>query len=128
MNKLRIQYVIVFSVLFIIEVCIALFVHDDFIRPYLGDVLVVMVIYYFIKIFITKQVRWLPLYVFLFAVIVELLQYFEIVKRLGLENYTFFRVLIGSVFDGKDILCYLIGCIVLVCIQEIMGKRKQNQT
>lgn len=119
MDKLRIKYAVVFLLLFVIEICIALFVHDNFIRPYIGDVLVVMVVYYFIRIFITKGIKWLPIYIFLFAAIVEVLQYFEIVKKLGLWNITFFRVIIGSVFDIKDILCYLTGCVILICIQQI---------
>lgn len=96
-----------------IEVCIALFVDDNFVRPYIGDVLVVIPIYTLIRVFVPDKLKLLPLYIFIFAVGVEILQYFQIVHRLGLENNTFMRVLIGSVFDIKDILCYGIGCAVL---------------
>ncbi len=123
MKKLRLKYAVIFLILLGIEICIALFVHDNFIRPYIGDILVVMVIYYFIRIFIADGLRCLPLYVFLLAFFVELLQYFEIVKHLGLDDSTFFRILIGSVFDIKDIICYLIGCIILAVIQQIKVKK-----
>jgi len=111
--KRRINYAIAFVVLLVIEVLIALFVHDTFIRPYIGDVLVVVVLYVAVRVIIPDRCRLLPLYIFLFAVLVEGLQYFHLVQLLGLENNTFLRVLIGSVFDVKDILCYAAGCILL---------------
>ena len=60
MNK-RIAYGIATFILLIIEVLIALFVHDAFIRPYIGDVLVVIVIYTFVRIFIQERFVFLPL-------------------------------------------------------------------
>ena len=66
-------------------------------------------------------VTLLPIYIFLFAAGVEVLQYFEIVKVLGLEENDFFRVLIGSVFDVKDIVCYGIGCVILA-VYEVLKK------
>lgn len=112
-GKKRVAYGIITLFLLMIEVLIALFVHDDFIRPYVGDMLVVVVIYTFIRILVPEKCRLLPLYVFIFAAGVEILQYFQIVKLLGLEENRFLRVLIGSVFDVKDIVCYAVGCIAM---------------
>lgn len=112
MNK-RVFYLLATIVLILLEVLIALFVHDNFVRPYIGDVIVVVVIYCFVRIFVPEKLHFLPLYVFIFAVVVEVLQYFHIVDLLGLGNSTFFRVLIGGVFDLKDILCYGAGCLLL---------------
>lgn len=110
MNK-RLAYAAATLVLLAIEVCIALFVHDDFVRPYVGDMLVVVVIYTFIRIWTPQGVRLLPLYVFLFAVAVEALQYIHIVDLLGLTDNRFMSTLIGTGFDWKDIGCYFIGSI-----------------
>ena len=112
MNK-RLKYVIITIILLTIEVLIALFVHDNFIRPYVGDILVVILLYTFVRSFVPEKIRLLPLYIFLFAAGVEVLQYFRIVDLLGLENNRFFSVLIGSVFDVKDIVCYGVGCVIL---------------
>lgn len=130
LNRKRLLYALVTIFLLFAEVCIALYAHDDFIRPYVGDMLVVIVCYTFVRIFVPERVRLLPFYVFLFAVFVEALQYFELVKRLGLEENRFFRVLIGSVFDWKDIGCYALGCVFLA-IYEIVrlypDRKKKNQ-
>ena len=102
-----------------VEVVIACYVHDRFIRPYVGDVLVVVVVYCFVRIWVPHGVRLLPLYVFLFAAGVEVLQYFHLVELLGVGNNTFLRVVLGSVFDVKDILCYGIGCVFLEGFERV---------
>lgn len=122
-DNLRIWYILFFVVFMIVEVCIALFVHDSFVRPYIGDVLVVVVVYCFARIFVPERSRLLPLYVFLFAAGVELLQYFNIVTLFGLEKNEFLRVLIGSTFDVKDIICYTVGTVMLG-VYELVKWRK----
>ena len=124
-NKLRIVYAFITVLLLAVEVMIALFVHDRFIRPYFGDMLVVVVIYTFVRIFIPEKYRLLPLFVFIFSAGVEVLQYFEIVQRLGLGGNIFLRTLLGSTFDPKDIACYAVGCVVLG-IYEILSYIKSN--
>ena len=126
MNK-RVFFLLATIVLIMLEVLIALFVHDNFVRPYLGDVIVVVVVYCFVRIFIPEKVYLLPLYVFLFAVMVEVLQYFHIVDLLGLGNSTFFRILIGGVFDWKDILCYGVGCLLLGAFELFRFRRAHEK-
>lgn len=116
----RIYYGVVFLILFFIEVCIALYFNDDFIRPYLGDILVTILVYYFIRVFIPNGIKYMELYVFMFAVCVEVLQYFQIVKLLGLENNTLAKIVIGSRFDWKDIICYGVGCIIVYCFNKVI--------
>lgn len=123
--KKRIFYSLAFIILFCVEVIIALFVKDALIRPYVGDMLVVIVIYCFLRIWIPEKSKLLPLYIFIFAVLVECLQYLRLVELLGLQNNTFFRTLLGSVFDSKDILCYGAGCILLF-IYERFGVHKSK--
>ncbi len=113
-KKFRIIYALSFTIILIIEIFIALFVHDDIIRPYVGDIIVSSAVYMLVRIFIPEKFRLMPLYVFLFAVFVEFMQYINIIAILGLENNSFFRTLIGTSFSWIDIICYFIGCIPLV--------------
>ncbi len=121
--KRRIGYAAAMVLLIITEVLIALYVHDDFVRPYFGDMLVVIAVYCAVRIFIPVKCKLLPLYVFIFAGGVELLQYFDLVGKLGLENNVFLRTLLGSVFDVKDIACYAVGCIALGIYEVIIRRR-----
>lgn len=113
LQKKRIYYLAATSLIFMTELFIALFVRDRFIRPYVGDMLVVVLIYTFLRILLPEKPRLLPLYVFLFAALVEGLQGIHIVELLGLQKNRFFSVLIGTTFDWKDIACYGVGCVLL---------------
>ena len=126
--KLDTKCLFSFIIVFIIEAIIAVFIHDNFIRPYLGDVLVVVLINCFIKTFVRNETKLLPLYIFIFAVLVEVGQYFNLVTLLGLSEYKLARIIIGSTFDMKDIACYLVGCVGLF-LYEMIKRRfmdKQN--
>ena len=81
--KKRIFYIISFLVIFCIEVLIALYVRDNFVRPYIGDVLVVVLVYSFVRIFLPTGIPRMPFYVFLFACFIEVMQYFQLVETLG---------------------------------------------
>lgn len=118
MTRKRFLNLAVFLALLLIEVLIALFVHDSFIRPYVGDVLVVAVVYFFLRTFIPEKYPWLPAAVFAFAVMVEGLQYFRLAERLGITNPVL-RTVLGSVYDTKDILCYGVGCIFLAAYEWV---------
>lgn len=118
----RITYIAATIILLVTEVLIGLFVHDRFVRPFVGDVLVVILIYTFIRIFIPEKFRLLPLFVFVFAAGVEVLQYFDIVTVLHLENNPLMRTVIGTSFDVHDILCYFTGCLI-TGVWEIVGNK-----
>ncbi|HHX59327.1 MAG TPA: DUF2809 domain-containing protein [Epulopiscium sp.] len=117
-NKKRTKYAVVFIALLLAEVLIALYVQDSFVRPYIGDILVVMVLYAGVRVLLPEGYPLLPLYIFIFATTVECLQYFKLVTLLGVENNTFLRILLGTTFDVKDILCYGVGCLLLGIYQR----------
>ena len=121
----KIEYFDIFLLFLFAEIFIAIFVKDRFIRPYLGDVLVVVLVYFFIKIFILNKIKFLSIYIFVFAVFVEFLQYINIVDILHLANINFFKILIGTTFDIKDIFCYFLGSIPLF-ILDLLIRRKNE--
>lgn len=113
------KYIISFFILFIVEALIALFVHDNFIRPYIGDILVIILMYTFIRGVIDKKIKILPIYLFLFALFVEVMQYFKVIELLNLENNKVASIIMGTSFDIKDILCYFIGSMILIIYENI---------
>ena len=115
-------YFLLTLLLFITEVCIALFVRDNFIRPYLGDVLVVILIYCFVKSFWTISVIKAAMAVLLFAFGVETLQYFAIIEKLGLQNNSFARTVIGTSFAWEDILAYIVGIVIVIVGEKWLRK------
>ncbi len=117
-KKLRLTYTVGFFVLLCVEIIIGLFINDNFIRPYMGDVLITILLCFLCRIVIPNGVSLLPLLVFIFAFCVEFAQYFEIIKLLGLENNKLFSTIIGTTYSFIDIICYGIGCIAFVIIEK----------
>lgn len=118
--KKRLGYILAFTILLITEILIALFVRDDFIRPYGGDILVTVLICAAVRIVFPTGVRLLPVWVFLFATAVEIGQYFDFVTLLGLGNIAFFRILLGSTFSPADLICYAVGCVLFWAGEKLL--------
>ncbi|MHA2875712.1 ribosomal maturation YjgA family protein [Vibrio campbellii] len=104
-------------VCFIALVVIALYVRDSFIRPTVGDVLVVVWLYYFLASMFSMHVNWLVSLVVLIAFAVELGQLLQVAVWLGIEPSSPLAVILGATFDWKDLLAYCIGGL-LCCWME----------
>lgn len=103
---------------FLIELLIALYVHDQFVRPYLGDVLVVMLIYCFIKAFFRLPVLTAAGIVLMFSFTIELLQYLNVVEVLGLERSRVARIVIGTSFSWADLVMYAAGAGIIMLVEK----------
>ena len=117
--KKRFIYGGIFILLVAVEVLIALFVKDKFIRPFGGDIIIIGVLYCFVRVFFPEKCLLLPLYLFIFAVCVEIGQALDYVTLLGLGNITFFRVLMGTSFSWYDIICYGVGSLICLGAQAL---------
>jgi hypothetical protein len=117
------QYTMAALTLLLIEVAIALFVHDDWVRPYLGDVLVVILMYATLRA-LQPHGAWrrVAVGVLLVALVVEGLQYLRLLHWLGWQQQPLLRVVLGTYFAWADVWCYLAG-IALVAAAE-RWKRK----
>jgi DNA integrity scanning protein DisA with diadenylate cyclase activity len=104
--------------LFAIEIIIAKYVHDDIIRPYVGDMLVIMLIYCFVKSFIATKVLPTTMAVLVFSYLIEAFQYFKIVNILGLQQYKIARIIIGTTFSWADIFMYTIGIAIVIFVEK----------
>lgn len=112
------KYFYLTLLLFLIEVFIAIFSNDNLIRPLLGDVLVVILIYCFLRAFLNINSSIVALSVFAFSCTIEILQYFNFVKNLGLQKYKILAVALGSTFDWKDIIAYAIGTVIVLSLEN----------
>ncbi|TKB49197.1 DUF2809 domain-containing protein [Ferrimonas aestuarii] len=90
--------------------------NDNFVRPFLGDVIVVGWLYLFLKSFIAINRTKLAHFVLLIAYAVEASQYFSLVSILGLQHIDAVRIIFGATFDWLDLLAYTIGwgCVLLI--------------
>ncbi len=118
MFRFRKKYLLLAVILFVIEVVIALYVRDGFIRPYFGDYLVVMLVYCFVMSFFDLPVKWACIGVLLFAYAVEVMQYLNVVELLGLGNNNTARTVIGVSFEWLDMLAYTLGVATIYLLEK----------
>lgn len=109
-------------ILFVIKICIAIFVNDAFVRPFLGDVIVVWFVYYFIRSFIAIKPIYIAVFTLLFSFAVEIGQYFKLIEILGLQEYKWARIVIGTSFSWWDLLCYVVGFLLLFVFDKPLRK------
>lgn len=121
MNNKKISYLIIFVTILIIECLIATFFKHGFIREYIGDILVIPCIYTMLKIIFSKT-RGMAFYVLIFAIIIEFMQLLNITTLISKNNKTL-SIALGGTFDIKDIICYVIGYIIIILIEN---KRRCN--
>lgn len=91
----------------------------------MGDFLVVILIYCFLKSFLNIPVLSTAIAVLIFSYCVETLQYFQLVKRLGLEHSKLARIVIGTSFEWIDMLAYTLGIAFVIFIESMGLKDKR---
>lgn len=123
-GKIRLIYAAAFVLLLGIEVCIALFVHDSFVRPYIGDVLVAVVVYCAARIVFPWRFWLMSAVVFLFAATVELVQLTPLSQMF--PEGGFIATVLGSTFDPKDLLCYAAGSILCLLWDIFIVRKCRN--
>jgi DNA integrity scanning protein DisA with diadenylate cyclase activity len=117
--KFNPKYFVIAIAVFLTEILIATKLKDVFfVRAYLGDVFVVMLIYYFIKAFINFEPVKLITGIFIFSCLIEFLQYFHFGELLGFKDNRIMMIVLGNSFSWIDILCYFAGCVILYFIES----------
>ncbi|SEN81988.1 Protein of unknown function [Mucilaginibacter gossypiicola] len=124
--KLNKSYAILTLLLFIIEVFIGMYMHDDLIRPFGGDLLVVILIYCFVKCLIDIPWPVAAIGTLIFSYIVEISQHFTLLKHLGLQNSKLAAILLGQSFSWGDMLCYTAGIFIVIIAELFYNKAKNN--
>lgn len=95
---------------------VKLFSNNQFIRGFTGDIVIILLIYFFIKIFSDFSPIKLTVFMLLLAFATEFLQYLTLISILGLEQNTLAQLIIGAVFDPLDLIAYTIGAIIVYII------------
>jgi hypothetical protein len=118
MFTLNLRFLLFAIILLVIEVLIALYVYDSFVRPYVGDYLVVILVYCFVKAFIKVSPLKTAIGVLLFAYLVEFLQYFKFLEMIGLENNKLAKIILGHGFEWIDLVAYTLGIATVLLLSK----------
>lgn len=105
----RKRYLLLAALLLLVEIGIALFVHDAIVRPYIGDFLAVIFLYCLLRSFLAFRVVPLVLLALGLAFLVEFGQYFHLLSHLGLQHVRTARIVFGNSFSWLDMITYTAG-------------------
>lgn len=120
MLTFRLNYFLLFIAILLVEVFIALYVHDSFIRPFFGDFLASIFVYLGLKSIFKMPVKVAAIFSLLLSYLVEILQYFNFLEWSGLHSNKFFRIVLGASFAWEDILAYTLGIGLVLLIENFL--------
>lgn len=117
---MRRNYGVATLILLAVEFFIALKVHDRFVRPFVGDALVVILVFTALQTVFLKKPKTMANLSLAIAFTIETLQAFDFASYLGADRHRWLSILLGRTFSWDDYLAYLSGYAVirLWCARE----------
>jgi hypothetical protein len=116
-------YAIAALAIFAVEVLIALFVRDAFIRPYVGDVLAVILVYCAQRAVTRLGIAPAIAITLAIALAIELAQLLNLLDALGLRGNRFAATVLGGSFDWADLVAYGAGALIVAAAEAILRRR-----
>jgi len=119
--------------LFCVEVAIARYAQPGWLRGFVGDVLVVPLVWSVFGLFgrSSWSITRLALAALLFACMIEVLQAFGLVDLLGLHNATplhrLLRIALGATFDPWDFVAYACGGALCLAISRWLEQQTESR-
>lgn len=114
--RLHFGYLFLAMLLFLLEIAIAKYT-TGWIRNYIGDILVVILIYSAIMSITHFNKKTVVLFTLVFAFVIEFSQYFKLAEHLGFEQGSVAYIILGNTFSVADLVCYIVGCLVILLIE-----------
>lgn len=125
-KKKRVMYAIAFTTLLFIEIFIGMFVKDNFIRPYVGDVLVIILLCCLTRTIFPSKPSFIFQYAILIGIIIEGSQFLHLDQYLQVRG-TLLGIVLGSTFDLNDLVCYIIGGTLFGLFELLIFMHQKNE-
>ncbi|WP_323789455.1 DUF2809 domain-containing protein [Psychroserpens sp.] len=114
--KLHKTYLVLTLLILLVEICIAAFLSEGFIRHTFGDFLVVILIFCGIRSFIEANPVYIAIGVLAFAFVVEFSQLYNLLDHLQLRHHKVATIILGSTFHTSDLIAYTFGTLTILAI------------
>lgn len=118
----RPDYAIATAIVFLIEVAIALWVHDSLIRPHGGDALAVVLVYLGLRAVTPVGPKSGAAIALGIAFAVEAAQWIGLAAMLGLRPHTISETMLGSSFDMGDLIAYCLGALAILAVEAARSR------
>src|SRR5262245_8194095 len=113
-RRRRGQYLLAAGGLFIVLVFIAAYVRDAVVRPYVGDLLVVICLYFLVRGATGAGKYWTAGAVLLLAAIIEYAQTLQLLSWLHLSDAPIIKTVLGNTPDPLDMALYSTGLAIVL--------------
>ncbi|MFT4252214.1 MAG: DUF2809 domain-containing protein [Caulobacter sp.] len=124
--RIRTGHLAVALALFAVEVGIALWCRDRFVRPYLGDILAVAMVHFGLRGATPLKASTAGACAFTLGAAIELGQAMHVLALVGLQDSALARVVFGGVFDWTDIACYGLGAAGALTVDRLVFERSDG--
>jgi hypothetical protein len=118
MKNIKTKYLIISCSILLIEITIAMFVNDQFIRPIFGDYLASILVFYLLATFLKTDLNKIAILSLFISYTIEFLQYINILELLHLDKIKILNILLGNSFSWTDMLAYTLGILTVVLIHN----------
>ncbi len=118
MKNINKTYLAISILLLIVEIIIAIFVNDQFIRPIFGDYLASILLFYMIATFAKFSKNKIAILTLIISYTIEVLQYIHILEILHLDKIKILNIVLGNSFSWTDMLAYTLGILTVFLIHN----------
>ena len=119
-------YLVVAAVLFIVEVAIARgAIPGAFVRNSIGDVLVLALLYYFLRGVTKSSVAAALIVGLAIGLTAEVLQFLHLADLLGLKQDSLPYIILGNTFSYSDLLMYGIGGVLAAWLDALVLQQRR---
>lgn len=122
--KLSVSYALAALAIFAVEVCIALFVTDAIVRPYIGDVLAIALVYCILRAITPLKTRSAIIVALLIATAIEVAQALNLLDAIGMRHNRVVRTVLGGAFDPMDFVAYGAGALLVAVVEAIRPRQR----
>ena len=119
MKNINKTYLAISILLLVVEIAIAIFVNDQFIRPIFGDYLASILLFYMIATFVKLSENKIAIITLTISYIIEVLQYIHVLELLNLDKIKILNIVLGNSFSWTDMLAYTLGILTVLLILNL---------
>ena len=120
-------YLTLSILLFLFEFVIERYTHDDFVRPYVGDFFIVILLYTLVRSVLNTRMLPTALAVLVYSYLLEFTQYLKLSQVLGVDQSWIGRLILGNYFAWGDLVAYTAGILVVILVERLISIPR-NQT
>jgi hypothetical protein len=126
MPRFHFRYFLLAAGLLALEIGIARFAHDRFVRPYVGDFLATILLYCLLKCVWPAPAGRVAAVALLVSYAIEVAQLAHLLSWLGWQQSAA-RLVLGSQFEWGDMLAYTLGAALVLGLERTRGRHKVAQ-